>query len=1561
MWRRGRLIAVLFVLALVSADLPGVLGFSTDRASATTPIRILPLGDSITEGRSNSQLSPTYRFYLWELLEGAGANVDFVGSRFGVQDSGNLPSGTFDPGGDWDKDHEGHQGWTADNLLNGLHAGDGNITEWMTDFNPDIVLLHAGTNDIAITGDSDTQILADLTALINEIRVQNPNVTIVMSNLIGSANPTWNARINSLNPKLPGLASSLSTAQSPILFSDANAGFNINTMLVDNLHPNPLGQRHLADAFGETLLENGLVTNTPATSSCSVSEEAENGTFTGNMQIINNGSASGGQMIGNIAMSGNSTTDPSNVLGTLSVCLQAQAAGQYRVDLDVFGATNSQNSFFYSVDASNFGIYDYPAGPTITVNDPLEDRGGADPLLINLTAGDHNFNFLSREGGSAIDRITLVPLDVNLPPTANFTISCDGTTCGFDGSSSSDDDGTVDTYAWDFGDGNTATGAVANNAFAGSGSFTVTLTVTDDDGATAQLTQQIDVLDPNDPVADFTVICNLLSCDFDGSGSIDNGTIDTYAWDFGDTNLGAGVGPTNVYTDTGAFVVSLTVTDDEGITGTTEQTINVSGNLVCTANSAEFENGAWTGTVDVLNRSDASGGLLLRTLEGSGNDLDPENLSVGSAEVCISVASAGDYTANVDVVAPGNASDSWWVSINGAPATAFVAAVDGNNISTDELNSVVDGEILDPAILQLAEGDNVLKFYVREDGSSLDRITVVPVADPNIPIASFTSACTDLGCEFDASASSDNSAIQSYEWDFGDGSSNGSGQTTTHDYTTPGTFNVTLTVTDDEGLTASATDIVTVLAPLVCGVGSVELESGNLAGNVVESPVAGASGGLVVGSPQASGSDTAGNLDEGSVEVCVTVETAGNFTVDVDLISPDTGSDSWHYSVNDGQVEIFTTPISSSIITDQLNVFGGADPLELALDAGDHDFKFYVRDDGASLDRLTLVPIIDPNIPTASFTSSCTDLGCDFDASGSSDNSAIATYAWDFGDGSPTGSGQTPTHTYPDTGTFDVTLTVTDDEGLIASFTDSVSVIAPLVCDVNSVEFESGVLSGNVITSSFTGASGDLVARSLPGSGNDMGGNLTRGAVEVCVAVAEAGTFTVDIDLASPTGGSNSWWYSLNGSPVTLFSTAVSSSIITDQLSDATSDPAEVELDAGNHFFTFHIREAGASLDRLTLTPVADPNIPIASFASSCTGLGCEFDASCSSDNSAIATYDWDFGDLTTGTGETVTHDYVEPGSYNVSLTVTDDEGLTASTNQVIDVFAPLVCSAGSAEFEAGNLSGTLAVASEVAASGGQVVQSPQGSGGDNAGALTVGSVTVCVTVDADDIYTVDVGLISPDGSSNSWWYEVNDGPVDRFDTDITTVVATDQLNDLVDGVDPVVLDLTAGDHFFTFYVREDGGSLDNLTLVRASNEAPIPAFTFSCTDLDCSFDGSTSSDDQSIDSYVWDFGDLTADVGVTSTHLYGASGTFDVTLTVTDNEGLSASTTQSISVVDPTAPIADFTFTCDSVNCDFDGSTSSSPTGDVVSYVWDFDNGNSAVGETVTQAFPGTGTSTSA
>ena len=147
-----------------------------------------------------------------------------------------------------------------------------------------------------------------------------------------------------------------------------------------------------------------------------------------------------------------------------------------------------------------------------------------------------------------------------------------------DASSSSDSDGTIASYAWTFGDGSTGTGATASHTYAAGGTYDVKLTVTDDKGAATNLTKQVTVTPPNvAPTAAFTSSGAELDKHFDATDSTDSdGTIASFAWDFGDGDNGTGSELDHSYASAGTYDVRLTVTDDDGATGTVTKQVVVS-------------------------------------------------------------------------------------------------------------------------------------------------------------------------------------------------------------------------------------------------------------------------------------------------------------------------------------------------------------------------------------------------------------------------------------------------------------------------------------------------------------------------------------------------------------------------------------------------------------------------------------------------------------------------------------------------------------------------------------------------------------------------------------------------------------------------------------------------------------------------------------------------------------------------------------------------------------------------------------------------------------------------
>jgi len=216
----------------------------------------------------------------------------------------------------------------------------------------------------------------------------------------------------------------------------------------------------------------------------------------------------------------------------------------------------------------------------------------------------------------------------NTPPTASFTVSSSSPstldTVSFDASGSSDSDGSIQSYSWDFGDGTTATGQTATHSYSSSGTYTVELTVTDDSGATDTTTQTVSVTGGNTPpTASFTVSPSSPdsgeTVTFDASGSNDpDGTIQRYEWDFGDGNTASATGTTvtHSYSSSGTYTAELTVEDDSGGTNTTTRTISVgsTGSVGATVKSGSVSVGGTGETGESAITVDAGNGVSIARL-----------------------------------------------------------------------------------------------------------------------------------------------------------------------------------------------------------------------------------------------------------------------------------------------------------------------------------------------------------------------------------------------------------------------------------------------------------------------------------------------------------------------------------------------------------------------------------------------------------------------------------------------------------------------------------------------------------------------------------------------------------------------------------------------------------------------------------------------------------------------------------------------------------------------------------------------------------------------------------
>ncbi|WP_313408297.1 PKD domain-containing protein [Aeromicrobium sp.] len=163
----------------------------------------------------------------------------------------------------------------------------------------------------------------------------------------------------------------------------------------------------------------------------------------------------------------------------------------------------------------------------------------------------------------------------NAAPTASFTSAANGASVAFDASGSSDPDGSIASYAWNFGDGETGTGVSPTHVYDESGTYVVTLTVTDDANATATTTRMVNVAVPNQaPQAGFTHEVDGLAVAFTSTSGDPDGSIASYDWDFGDGTTSTQANPSHTYANGAVRTVSLTVTDDGGLSNTVTRTVD---------------------------------------------------------------------------------------------------------------------------------------------------------------------------------------------------------------------------------------------------------------------------------------------------------------------------------------------------------------------------------------------------------------------------------------------------------------------------------------------------------------------------------------------------------------------------------------------------------------------------------------------------------------------------------------------------------------------------------------------------------------------------------------------------------------------------------------------------------------------------------------------------------------------------------------------------------------------------------------------------------------------------
>ncbi len=865
----------------------------------------------------------------------------------------------------------------------------------------------------------------------------------------------------------------------------------------------------------------------------------------------------------------------------------------------------------------------------------------------------------------------LVPVAPICNPGAGAIALEIGQSILFDGSGSSDPNGQIVSFHWDFGDGNFATTAIASHVYRAPGSYTAVLTITDNEGL--QSFCQIPVQMNARPTCDLAPVADVdlgTAIQFDATGSSDlDGSIVRFDWDFGDGTTAPNAGPTpsHTYATAGDFTVTLKVTDDDGSMEICSTTVSVNALPLCDAGPPQSGNVGDTLTFDGSGSSDPDGTIVTFdwTFGDGSTALDagpmPNHVYVtaGTFPVMLTVTDDDGATATCATSAIVNAFPLCDAGSSQSGNVGDTLTFDGSG-SSDPDGTIVkfdwtfgDGSTaLDagpmPSHAYATAGTFTVILSVTDDDGATKLcatnaiVNAFPLCNAGPPQAG------NVGdtLTFDGSGSSDpDGTIVTFDWIFGDGSTAlDAGPMPSHAYASAGTFPVTLTVTDDDGATATCMTSATVNAFPLCDAG--RPQSGNV-GDTLTFDGSGSSDpdGTIVqfdwifgdgstaldAGPMPSHAYASAGIfpvtltvtdDDGATATCMTSATVNAFPL-CDAGRPQSGNvgdtltfDGSGSSDPDGMVAKFDWDFGDGAF--MLNA--GPMPSHVYTTAGTFIVTLRVRDDDNAMVTCTTSAIVNafPECDAGPMVMALVGDTVAFDGSGSTDrDGAIVTFDWDFGDGSSAlNAGPTPSHAYTTFGDFTVTLTITDDDGAQSVCTTLAKINAPPLCAVGPPVPPAVNLGQPVL---------------FDGSGSmDPDGTIV----------------SFDWDFGD---GSTA----LNAGPT----------------------PSHAYAAPGTYFILLTVTDDdGATASCGTLTPLAVNAPPI------CNAGGpyqadlfdeVQFDATGSSDSDGtIVRFDWDFGDGATAldAGPTPKHGYTDYGMFTITLTVTDDFGKSETCTANLEI-----------------------------------------------------------------------------------------------------------------------------------------------------------------------------------------------------------------------------------------------------------------------------------------------------
>ncbi len=1207
-------------------------------------------------------------------------------------------------------------------------------------------------------------------------------------------------------------------------------------------------------------------------------------------------------------------------------------------------------------------LWSFGDGTTSTAQGPTHVYTSDGTFTVKLVVTDQN---------GCKDSLTKTQYIRLRHPVANFTndqsVVCPGTAVGVQFTDISTPDTTLSTWAWSFGDGLSSIAQNPNHSYAGPGTYSVTLVVTNVLGCkdTVVKTSLVSVLNP--PVADFdmdtTADCAPLRVVFTDRSVNGDGVVVSWAWDFGDGTTSLAKNPTKTWTIPGVYKVRLIVTDANGCIDSLSA--NVTARQLPVANFMSADTfGCAPRAVSFINTSTGATAinywkwyfgdgdsttmvsnpvhtyqndgvytvtLIIRDANGCGDTIVRPNY------IRLTHPSAA-FTYNTSVVCPGIPIGVTFTdqSVADHPLTSW--AWDFGNGQTSTLQN--------PSHSYANSGVYTVRLIVTNQFGCKDTSTVnAAITVLNPPLAAFNVAdpndCVPFAASFTNASVAGSAPIVNWNWNFGNGATS-LVPSPNYTYTTPGVYTVLLTVTDNNGCIDTASRSVQAFA--------------------------------------------LPNAD------FVATDTVGCPPASITFVGSST---------------------AAAAITGRLWDFGDggtgstANPTHIYNANGLYSVGLIITDANGCKDTTVKPSYIRITAPVADFSADQTS-GCPGFTVNFTDNSTpdhpLTNWLWDFGDGLAS-TQQNPAHVYTSPGVYTVTLTVTNAIGCtsVRTRTNYIRVFTPPTAGITPVNPSSCTPAIVDFNNNSTNGSGGISAWNW----NFGNGQTTTAVNPIPVTYPTAGTYVVTLTVTDVNGCS-----STTTTQVTAFAQPTAGFVANETLgcapknitfTDQTVGPASAVAwewnfgDGGSstlrnptHTYAangvYDVRlivvDANGCRDTLFRPQYIKLREPVANFsvanAQGCSGLAVQF-TDLSVVDTTITNWTWDFGDGTTSASQNPTHTYLAAGFYTVSLRITDVVGCSD-----IEVKASVVriFPSPTAQFSVNDSIGcapfSVAFTNLSVGNGAPLTGRLWDFGTGATSALN----NPVYTFSTPGIYTVTLSVTDLNGctSLKTRTIRVMAPPVASFFTNtpvscppatvsfVNTSTGTSLINgflwDFGDGTtsnlpSPSHVYTSIGVYSVTLIVYDQFGCSDTMTRTQYIDvHGPDANFSMDkitgCPGVNIQF-SDLSTSPAGITGWAWDFGDGFSANTQNPSHTFASPGLYTVRLIVTDANGCQdvLELVDTISVLTP--PVAAYTVPvtegCNPLTLTFtDASTSN--TSSIVAWSWDFGDGGGSLVKNPTHIF---------